>query len=81
MGAIQKKVIEQSKRNAASRFIHAKSDRKKMAGWKSDMNKILDVLNVQGQEGNSSKTSPVGNSRAITEQTLIVPQAQDRLAA
>ena len=44
---IQRKVIKQGKRNVISRHLHAKNDKEKIAGWKSDLNKILHVFNVR----------------------------------
>ena len=43
---IQGKVIKQSGRHALSRLFHAKSDKEKIAAWKSDLNRILVVFNV-----------------------------------
>ena len=44
---IQRKVMKQGKRNVISRHLHAKNDKEKIAGWKSDLNKILHVFNVR----------------------------------
>ena len=46
MAGIQKKVIKQSRRNRASRLLHAKNDKEKIAAWKLDLNAILQVFNV-----------------------------------
>ena len=43
---IQRKVVKQGKRNAASRFIHAKGDKNKIAAWKQDLVRVLNVFNV-----------------------------------
>ena len=43
---IQAKVVKQSQRNVASRLVHAKYDREKIATWKLDLNRILHVFNV-----------------------------------
>ena len=43
---IQGKVLEQSGRGRVSRFIHARDDKDTIAGWKSDLNRILHVFNV-----------------------------------
>ena len=43
---IQKKVTEQSGRHRVSRFLHARNDKDTIAGWKSDLNRILVVFNV-----------------------------------
>ncbi|KAF9645616.1 hypothetical protein BDM02DRAFT_3189570 [Thelephora ganbajun] len=40
-------VIEQSKRNAASPLRPAKNDKKAIAVWKSDLNRILHVFNTE----------------------------------
>ncbi|KAF9791220.1 hypothetical protein BJ322DRAFT_436311 [Thelephora terrestris] len=44
---IERKVKEESKRNAALRLLHAKSDKDKIAGWASDINKILQIFNTE----------------------------------
>jgi len=43
---IQRKVIKQSGRNAASRLLHAKNDKETIAAWKSDLDRILRIFNV-----------------------------------
>ena len=35
------KIVEQGKRNVFSRHFHAKSDKDKIAGWRSDLDRIL----------------------------------------
>ena len=47
MAAIQRNTIKQSKRNAVSRLIHAKNDKERIAGWRSDLNRILQVFSVR----------------------------------
>jgi len=44
---IQRKVIKQTRRNPASRLLHAKNDKETIAAWKSDLNRILHVFNVR----------------------------------
>jgi len=44
---IQENIIKQSKRNAISRYIHAKNDKEKIAAWGSDLTRILHVFNVR----------------------------------
>ena len=44
---IQGNVAKRGKRNAISRLIHAKDDRKAIDTWRSDLNKILHVFNVR----------------------------------
>lgn len=46
VAAIQKKVTKLGKRNAASRIIHAKSDKTMIATWKQDLIRVLQVFNV-----------------------------------
>jgi len=41
------KAIKQGERNAVSRFFHATSDKETIAGWKSDLNRILLVFIVR----------------------------------
>jgi hypothetical protein len=43
---IQEKVIKQSRRNAASRLLHARNDKETIAGWKSELNSILNLFTV-----------------------------------
>jgi len=43
---IQKKVIKQGQRNPISRHLHAKNDKEKIAAWKLELNRILQVFNV-----------------------------------
>ena len=43
---MQKKIIKQSGRHRVSRFFHARDDKDTIAGWKSDLNRILVVFNV-----------------------------------
>ncbi|KAF9792058.1 hypothetical protein BJ322DRAFT_974331, partial [Thelephora terrestris] len=44
---IERNVQKQSKRNAASRLFHAKNDKDKIAGWVSDLNKILQIFRTE----------------------------------
>jgi hypothetical protein len=39
--------IEQGKRNAVSRLFHAKNDKETIAGWKSDLSRVLHIFNVR----------------------------------
>ena len=47
LDGIQKKVIKQSNRNPVSRFLLSKADKDKIAGWKQDLFRILQVFNVR----------------------------------
>ena len=47
MAEIEKKILKQSKRNVVSRHLHAKNDKEKIASWKSDLGRILQVFNVR----------------------------------
>ena len=47
VGEIQRKIGKQSKRNAVSRHLHAKSDKERIATWRLDLDKILHVFNVR----------------------------------
>ena len=47
MAEIQRNIIKQGKRNVISRHVHAKSDKEKIAAWKSDLVRILHVFNVR----------------------------------
>ena len=44
---IQKKMVKQGKRSAASRFLHTKSDKETIAAWKKDLTRVLQVFNVR----------------------------------
>lgn len=44
---IQKKIVKQGKRDAASRFFHAKRDKDEIAAWKLELHMILQVFNVR----------------------------------
>jgi hypothetical protein len=46
VGEIQTKVIKQSGRNVVSRLFYAKGDKETIAGWKTELNRILRVFNV-----------------------------------
>ena len=46
VGNIQKKLAKWSKRNAVSRRIHAKSDKAKIASWRLELDKSLQVFKV-----------------------------------
>ena len=46
MAAINEKVIRQSKRNVISQHLHAKNDKDKIAAWKADLDRILNIFNV-----------------------------------
>ena len=44
--AIQKKIIKEGKRNVASRLFRSKNDKDKVAAWKQDLLRVLQVFNV-----------------------------------
>ena len=60
---IQRNVIKRGKRNAASRFFHAKSDKETIATWRSDLNGILLVFNVRS----ASSAWPLLTAHSQTE--------------
>jgi hypothetical protein len=43
---IEMKIVKRSKRNTISRLLRANNDRDMIAGWKSDLTKILLIFNV-----------------------------------
>jgi hypothetical protein len=47
LAGIQRKVVKQGKRNAVVRFILAKGDKEKIAGWRQDLARVLRVFNVR----------------------------------
>ena len=44
---IKGKATKHSGRNRASRFLHARSDKDKIAAWKLELDRILQVFNVR----------------------------------
>jgi hypothetical protein len=44
---MQRKVVKRGKRGTVFRFILAKDDKDKIAGWKQDLVRILQVFNVR----------------------------------
>jgi hypothetical protein len=52
---MQRKVVKRGKRNAISRFFLSKDDKDKIAAWKQDLVRILQVFNVRsnGFAGNA----------------------------
>ena len=46
MNKIQEKVIKQGKRGVITRHFHARSDKKVVATWRLDLNRIFHVFNV-----------------------------------
>ena len=47
MEEIREKVTKRSKRNVVSQLIHATNDKGMIAGWKSDLGRILQIFNVR----------------------------------
>ena len=47
MEEIQRKIAKQGKRGAISRYFHAKNDKDKVAAWRSDLVRILQIFNVR----------------------------------
>ena len=43
---IQKKVVKQGARSAASRFLYASDDREAVASWRNDLMRVLHIFNV-----------------------------------
>lgn len=44
---IQRRIIEQGKRNPVSRLLRAKNDKEMIVSWKVDLSRILHVFNVR----------------------------------
>ena len=44
---IQANVIEKGERNLFARLVHARNDKEAIAGWRSDLNRILHIFNVR----------------------------------
>ena len=47
MTEIERKVTIRRKCNAISRLFHSRGDKKKIAAWRSDLNRILHIFNVR----------------------------------
>ena len=47
MADIQEKLVKWDKRNTISRHFRAKDDKKTIATWKLDLDKVLQVFNVR----------------------------------
>ena len=47
MVEIQRKATRQSQRSAISRLFHVKNNKDKIAAWKVDLNRILQIFNVR----------------------------------
>ncbi|KAF9785548.1 hypothetical protein BJ322DRAFT_1108988 [Thelephora terrestris] len=47
MAQIQESVIELGKRNPVSRVVHATSDKNAVAGWKSELDRILQIFKTE----------------------------------
>ena len=47
MADIQKKLVKWVKRNAVSRRFHAKKDEERIAAWRMDLDKSLQVFDVR----------------------------------
>ena len=47
MAEIQRNAVKQSKRNVASRFLHAKADKGKITVWRYDLVRVIHVFNVR----------------------------------
>ena len=60
---IEKNVTKQSQRNPVSRLFHARIDKEKIAGWRGELNRILQIFNVR------SVISPMLASLSICFQT------------
>ena len=44
---IQRKIAKREKQNVFSRHIHARNDKEKIAAWRLDLTRILQVFNVR----------------------------------
>jgi len=47
VAAIQKRIVEQAKRNVFLRYLYARNDKEKIAAWSSDLIRVLHVFNVR----------------------------------
>ena len=44
---IQKRIVKQGKRNAILQHLHARNDKERIAAWRLDLVRILQVFNVR----------------------------------
>ena len=47
MAEIERGVIKQGKRNVISQHLRAKADKEKIAAWRLDLDKVLQVFDVR----------------------------------
>ena len=47
MEEIQQRIVKQGERGGISRLLYARNDEEKIAAWRSDLNRILQVFNVR----------------------------------
>lgn len=72
MGEIREKVIEEGKRNAASRYFFAKSNKDMIVGWREELNRILQIFNVRPVDSvRRSLTAFCQTELAINTHTLV----------
>jgi hypothetical protein len=69
---IERKIIEQGKKNPVSRFFHAKSDKETIATWKSDLNRILHVFTVRSPSALFGSYQPLRLQTELAVTTHIV---------
>ena len=70
---MQRKITKQSGRHAVSRFLHARNDKEAIAGWKSDLNGILNVFNVRSVLSLlvAANCSPIQTELAMNTHTIV----------
>jgi hypothetical protein len=69
MGEIERNVVKQGKRNAICRLVRAKSDKRRVADWNTNLDGILQALDVRSVTSILSSL----NSRTQTELTTRAP--------
>jgi hypothetical protein len=69
MGEIERNIVKQGKRNAICRLVRAKSDKRRVTDWNTNLDGILQALNVHP----ATSVLPSLNSRTQTELTTRTP--------
>ena len=80
MCEIQGKATEQGNRNPASRFFHSKNDKDKIAGWKQDLNSILQVFNVRSCSSAWRSLTALQTELLINSHMILLDIRRDALA-
>ena len=64
---IQKKAIKEIGRNYLSQLVHAKGDKDKIAAWRLELNRILQIFNVRSVVLTSSLLTTLFSDQVVLE--------------